>query len=359
MGLLLGVGLLLGGFPWLEPRAGGAAEVALQSHHGPAVLPRHGHQADGAAYAVEVLHKECPPRAVIELHDATLVGIGAGGGVLVDGAELELRAVLADAVLRATRHLRQRGGVVAVGLVGGDDARLVRPPDALRARAECAAVGRVVGRDEVVHAVNLVHVMAFAHTVTFRNDDALSALDGSAHVGLQFGTLHRAVAVNGVHLAVVVEQHAEVVDVALHVMVRPRTADVLRCVALQPLAIDVAEHVELAVGVTDARCPDALTVNFLMVLQREAVLGEVEAVEAVGDVFPVHQVLRVEDDQSRHRVHRRAGEVVVVAHAEDVRVGELVVEQGIGKRAVTVVSRPRFRLCLCAHDAEGHEGSSK
>ena len=287
------------------------------------------------------------------------MGIGAGGGVLVDGSELELRSVLADAVLRATRHLRQRGGVVAVGLVGGDDARLVRPPDALRARAECAAVGRVVGRDEVVHAVNLVHVMAFAHAVTFRNDDALGALDGSAHVGLQFGTLHRAVAVDGVHLAVVVEQHAEVVDIALHVMVRPGASDVLCGVALQALAVDVAEHVELAVGVADAGSPDALSVDFLVVLQREAVLGEVEAVETVGDVFPVHQVLRVEDDQPRHGVHGGAGEVVVVAHAEDVRVGELVVEQGVGKRTVTIVSRPRLRLCLRAHDAEGHEGSSK
>ena len=82
---------------------------------------------------MEVLHEECPPRAVLELHDAALMGVGAGGGVLVDGAELELRAVLADAVLRATGHLSERGGVVAVGLVGGDDARLVGSPDALRA----------------------------------------------------------------------------------------------------------------------------------------------------------------------------------------------------------------------------------
>ena len=169
-------------------------------------------------------------------------------------------------------------------------------------------------------------MVAFAHAVALGDDDALGALHGAAHVGLQLGTLHRAVAVDGVHLAVVVEQHAEVVDVTLHVMVRPRAADVLCGVALQSLAVDVAENVELPVGIAYARCPDALAVDFLVVLQREAVFREVEAVEAVGGELPVHEVLRVEDDQSWHGVHRRAGEVVVVAHAEDVRVGELIVK---------------------------------
>ena len=307
---------------------------------------------------MEVLHEECPPRAVAILHDAALVGIGAGRGVHVDRAEAEAAAVGHD----AAAPLRQRRCVVAIGLVGGDDARLVRSPDALRPRTERATVGAVVGGDEVVHAVDLVDVVSLAYAAALGNDDALGALHGAAHVGLQLRTLHLAVVVDGVDLAVIVEEHAQVVDAPLHVVVRPRAADVLRRVALQALAVDVREDVELAARIADAGCPDALAVDLATArlrraAEREGRVGEVEAVEAVADVLPVHQVLGVQDDQAGHGVHRRACQVVVVAHAENVGVGELVVEQRVGERAVAVVGRPRLGLCLCAHGANGHQGS--
>jgi hypothetical protein len=49
----------------------------------------------------------------------------------------------------------------------------------------------------------------------------------------------------------------------------------------------------------------------------------------------------MEDDKSGYSVHRRASEVIVIAYTDDVRVRELVIEQRIGKRAVTVVGSPR------------------
>ena len=124
-------------------------------------------------------------------------------------------------------------------------------------------------------------MVPLADAVTLGDDDAVGALHGAAHVGLQLRAMHLAVLMDGVYLPVVVEQHAEVVNVALHVMVRPRPVDVLRRIALQTLAVDVREHIELSVGVADAWCPDALAVYLLMVLQREAILWEVETVEAV------------------------------------------------------------------------------
>ena len=78
-----------------------------------------------------------------------------------------------------------------------------------------------------------------------------------------------------------------------------------------------------------------------MVLQREGIVSEVETVEAITDVLPVDKVFGMEDNKARYGVHRRAGEIVVIAYSEDVGVGELVVEQRIGERAVTIVSRPR------------------
>ena len=330
--------------PWLEPRAGCPSEVSLQSHHGPAVFPCHGHEAHGAANGVEIHHEECPPRAVLILNDTTLMGIGAGCGILIERAKAELRAVLADAVFHATWHLRERCGMVAVCFVCRDDTCLVRSPDALGARAKGAAIGLVVGRDEVVHAVNLIHVVSFSHTVPFGDDDTLRSLDGTAHVRFQFCTLHGAVAVNGIHLAVIVEEYAEVVDVALHVVVRPRAFDVLGRVALQSLPVHVGKHIKLSVGIADARCPNALTVNLLMILQRKTVFAEIEAVKAVGDILPVHKVFRVENHKARHRMHRGASQIVVIAHPQNVWVGELIVEQRIGERAIAIVGCPRLSI---------------
>ena len=325
--------------PGIKPCARCTAVIPLESYHRPAIRPRHWHEAYRTTNRVEVLHEQSPPSAVLELHDTTLMGVGAGRGVLVHGAEAELRAVFADAVFLTARHLRERGGMITVGLVGGNHARLIGTPYRLRPRAQRATVGTIVGRDEVVHAVNLIHVVALPHSVAFGNDGARRAILRAAHVGLQLRAFHFAVAMNGIHLPIV-EQHRQVVDVTLHVVMLPRAMNVFCCVALQALAIHVRIDIELSVGIADARCPHALTVNLLVVLQREAVVGEVEAVEAIGDVLPVHEVLRVQDDQPGHGVHRRTGQIVVVAHAQDVGVGELVVEQRVGKRSVAVVGSP-------------------
>ena len=176
---------------------------------------------------MEVLHQQCPPRTVLRLYDTTLMGVGTSGGIFVDGSKTELRAVLANAILRATRHLSQRGCMIPVGLVGSDDARLVGSPDALRARTERASVRTVVGRDEVVRPIDLIHVVALANAVALRDNDAVGSLDRSAHVGLQLRTMYLTIFMDSVDLSVVVEEHAEVVDVALHVMVRPGASDIL------------------------------------------------------------------------------------------------------------------------------------
>ena len=128
-------------------------------------------------------------------------------------------------------------------------------------------------------------------------------------------------------------------------MMRPRPMDILCRIALQALAIDVREHIELPVGIADARSPNALTIDFLVVLQRETILSEVKAVEAIGDVFPVDKVLRMKDDETRNGMHRRTSQIVIVAHAQDVGVAELIIEQRIRKRAIAIVGRPRLSIC--------------
>ena len=145
--------------------------------------------------------------------------------------------------------------------------------------------------------------MTLAHSVAFGYDYTFRTLYRTTHIGMQFGTFHGAVAMNGIHLAVIVEQHTEVIDVTLHVVMRPWSAYVLCRKALQPLAVDVGIYIKLSVGIAYARCPDALTVYFLMIFQREAVFSEWEAVEAIADVLPVYEVLGMQDNQSGHGVH--------------------------------------------------------
>ena len=93
---------------------------------------------------------------------------------------------------------------------------------------------------------------------------------------------------------------------------------------------------------TDGRCPDALAVDFLVVLQGESIIIKIKTFETVADVFPINKVSGMKNHKSRHSMHRGTCQVVVIAHTEDVRIGELVVEQRVGVRAIAVVSRPRL-----------------
>ena len=325
----------------LEPGARRTSQVAFESQHRPSVLPGDGCQRHGATDGVEVHHEEGIPVALLRLHDASLVDVGACRGILVEGTQGKLGAVGHDAPL----HLGERGSVVAEGLVGGDGDGLVGSPDTLGARAERTSVGLVVSGDEVVHAIDLVHVVSLAHGISLGDDDAVGLLLGSAHVGLEFGAVYLTVAVYGIYLAVIVKEHAEVIDASLHVVVLPGTADVGTGVALEPLAVDVGEDVELSVGIAYGGSPDALSVYLLVVAEPEGIVLEVEAVEAVADVLPVDEVARVEDDESGHGVHGGSGQVVVIADTDDVGVGELIIEERIGEGPVAVVSRPGRSLC--------------
>ena len=77
-----------------------------------------------------------------------------------------------------------------------------------------------------------------------------------------------------------------------------------------------------------------------MILQRKPILREVKAIETVADVLPINKVFRVQDNESWHRVHSSASQIVVITHPNNIGVGEFVIEQGIGKRAVAIICRP-------------------
>ena len=183
-------------------------------------------------------------------------------------------------------------------------------------------------------------MMSLAHSIAFGNDGALRLFDRTTHIGFQFRTLDLAVAMNGIYLPIVVEKHGEIIDTSLHVMMLPGASDVLAGIALQTLAVDIGKDIELAVGITDGRCPDTLPINLLMILQREGIVVEVETVEAIADILPVHKILRMQDDQARHRMHGSTCQIIVITYTKDVGVRELVIEKRIGKCAVAIIRSP-------------------
>ena len=275
----------------LQPGTWSTAEIALKAEHRPSVFPGDGGEGDGAANAVEVHHQQRPPLATLILDDTALMDVRTSGSILVGLGDTESCSVMADAVLLTLRHLRQRCCMVAEGLIGSDGDGLIGSPDALRTAAEGAAIRTVVSRYKIVHAIDLIYVVTLADSTALGDNRALSLLNGTTHVGLQFGTLHLTISMDGIDLPIVVEEYAEVIDTPLHVMMLPWPADILGGVALQAFAVDVGKDIELAVCIAYGGCPDALTVDLLMILQREGIIREVETVEAVGDILPVHEIL--------------------------------------------------------------------
>ena len=166
-------------------------------------------------------------------------------------------------------------------LIGSDGNGLVGPPNALRTGTEGTTIRTVIRRNEVIHTVDLIHMMALANGIALRDDRTLGFFDRTAHVGLQFCTFHLAITMNGIDLPVIIEEHTEIVDTALHIMMLPRTTDILRGVALKTLAIDIGKDIELPIGISDSRSPDALAIDLLMVLQREGVVSKIKAIETV------------------------------------------------------------------------------
>ena len=154
---------------------------------------------------MEVHHQQCPPLPALILYNTTLMDIGACRSVLIDLRDTKLCTILTDAIFHALWYLRQRGGMIAKGLISSDSDGLIRSPDALGTRTEGSTVRLIIGRDEVIHAIDLIHVMSLTHGIAFRNNGTLCLLDRSAHVGFQFRTLYLTIAMNGIDFLIVVE----------------------------------------------------------------------------------------------------------------------------------------------------------
>ena len=169
-------------------------------------------------------------------------------------------------------------------------------------------------------------MVSFAHHIALFDNDTLGPFDRATHVGLQFGTHHSSVSVDSIDFSVIVKQNAQVVDTSFHVVVFPWAADVLAGEALQPFSVHIGVEIKGSIMMTDTGCPDTLAVNLFTFFQAEGRVVKRVAVETITYVLPVHQILGVEDNEAGHRVHGRTGQIIVIAHTDDVRVRKLIIK---------------------------------
>ncbi len=89
--------------------------------------------------------------------------------------------------------------------------------------------------------------------------------------------------------------------------------------------------------VAQVGCPRAVGILALAVLQREAV-QLLQLVVGIAYHCPVDEVVTLHKRAARRHVHGGANHIERVAHAQDVGVGNVGVDQRIGKSAVTIVA---------------------
>ena len=299
----------------LDPGVGSFAEVARQADEREAVVPRDGDQGDHAPRAAVVGHDDAPPFAGGSVHNAALmqpepavVGLGAQG--------------------RSARHAQRLTLNHALDL-----------PRAFNGISSCHhLIHRSTGNGGHIDilAVDLVQVVAFAHPT---NECPFGSIGVKApQVWGQFlNGIRTAAAGDDVDSAVVIKEDRQVVPSG-QLVARPRTMNRLGAEDLEAHAVDVGEDIEHALVIADAGRPDTLAVDVpSFEPERRA---QVQPIHAVAGEFPVHQILGMHDLNGRVHVHGGAGEVVVLAHTNNIGILELLVEQRIGVGTIAVVGGP-------------------
>ena len=184
-------------------------------------------------------------------------------------------------------------------------------------------------------------MMSLTHRIAFRNHHLAAALYRTAQIRLQLRNGHVAILVHGINLAILIEEHREVVDIAINFMMRPRSLGTVRDIHLQAMSVDIREDIELSVVIPNGWRPDTLSVSLLAIAEIE-IIRIIESVETVGRKFPIHQILGMENHQSRNTVHRGTRQIVILPHSDNIRVREFIVKQRICKGTITIISRPRL-----------------
>jgi len=147
---------------------------------------------------------------------------------------------------------------------------------------------------------------------------------------------------NGMDFVITIDgpEHREVMYPSTHIVMLPRAFRVVGYIHLHAYAVDIGEDMEFTIEVANARGPDALSVGFLTILQTEMGVVDLQPVESIATEVPVHQIFRFQHHKSWITMHGCSNQIERITHSNQIRVGKLIIEQGIGVGAVPIISSP-------------------
>ena len=157
-------------------------------------------------------------------------------------------------------------------------------------------------------------------------DDILFAYE--VEVLVEFAHLDVADTASHIHLSIV-EQHAGIVVDAREALLLPFPFRI--ACRQQPAAgiVAVDEQIELSVVIFHRTSPHAARIG-IGAWCEVVVVGRRELRQRLCTVFPVHEVLRLQNRRAGEVVHRGRYHVVGVAHTDDIRIGEVGTHHCIG-----------------------------
>ena len=239
----------------------------------------------------------------------------------------------------------------------------VRTVGRLGAHGQLETVGNTSRRTHnPVPALALIELRTFAgailRAIAIKHDDGLSDSLGAIgrHLanGEHGGKLRARIgpSVDQIATAIVVPQRSGV-DIALATndtdWLFPLASGILRLDHIYTIVgvapIDVVPPLMIA----DAGCPHASAMLGRAEMMEQRIVALIEILQGIAHDFPVDQVLRVQDRQSRGALERGSRHVIILARGSyaDIRVGVIGINHWVGVGAIAIVGRPHLRLVLC------------
>ena len=269
-------------------------------HHGPAVHPAEGHRHRDAPHRAVVLEEHHGPGSIVELHRPAL----GHTGLAAIQVQLHELAALEVAVQRPRPEAAHGPHVVGPPV---DAEQVVPPVVADEVAALPAQAGIVVHQDDAVQAVRLLR----------------------GQIRRQLGDAHRAVAVGDIDAPLVKEQTG-VIPEAAHLLADPRVfRRVRRIMVAMPGVVAGKHRVECPPVVLEGRGPHALAVDMPAVHALTG--GLAKGLVDIGAVLPAHQIIAAQNLRPGEHVHGGGDHVVRIADAHHVGVGEVGMDDGVGK----------------------------
>eukprot|EP00825_Cyclidium_porcatum_P024048 TRINITY_DN26598_c0_g1_i1.p2 TRINITY_DN26598_c0_g1~~TRINITY_DN26598_c0_g1_i1.p2 ORF type:complete len:218 (-),score=7.37 TRINITY_DN26598_c0_g1_i1:333-986(-) len=200
--------------------------------------------------------------------------------------------------------------------------------------------------------------MAFAHVVAGGNDYPLGPLNDTTHIGFEFDHPYFVVIVNGVDFTIVVKKYRKVVNLGIHGLAGPWAFGIPGSIDYHAVIVHIGKNVKQTVVVTDAGCPDALTIGLFATGEVEFA-AERQRIEGIAAEVPVDQIFGMQYNQAWHTMHGCTGQVEIASNPYDVGIGKLIVKKGVGIGSVSVVCRPGGILCDGMQKGNGKQQGKK